>query len=372
MSNRSYVLKREGLMSGGPSTVQGIYYQVTISVKRLLTMLNDCEIDKIIVEAKNKEEEDINIFYRNGKIIYEQVKTKRRGFWSFNEFFSKVFPTFLNLFENSKNPKLIFFGFVSNASPDNKLASLIHDIIPIITEKNLFQQLKRIPSIANNNLSLVKQWSPSEIVNVLTRFQPSFPYFSSEDPNKPEKYISEYIKQQICLKCGKTEDESKRIFNELHNLAFERSKYRERTKRTLRRKDISHILSPCIPREQTWRIELESTFPKDISDIIFKEILLGRLYYPEFNIKFYIEDIIWDINMRIHSKSVIYLFKLVSETWSSSTRNLIIHLNRYINQQKDIELICISDRRLPAYPDGIKVISTDLQSLEELKALLRG
>lgn len=359
-------------MSGGINALQGMYYQITICVKRILTMISKSDIRYIIPETINNEEEDINIFYENGKIIYEQVKTKKIGNWTITEFFNRVFTNFHKVFTQVKIQDNIFFRFTSNAAPDRKLFKLIHEIKHEITESNYTEMFERISNLNHNEKEILRKFESSDTIEILQRFEPNFPYFSSNIPEKPEKYISDFVKHEICLLCGKTYDESNEVLDALLHFAFQKSRYKDKKQRKIHKKDIFNIINVCIPREQRWKENMNKMFPKQISEFIFNEIISGRLYYPKFDLEIPFNNLDCKINMKIYSKTKSFLFKVLSQTLSQEMKNILIKLNKYVRRMENMELICIVDEKLFTYPEEIIVISEDLESLERLKFVLRG
>lgn len=363
-------------LRGGTTSIRGIYYQVMISVERILTLLHDYAIDYIILEAVNKEAEDINIIYKDGIIIYEQVKTKRRGVWHFNDFFKDVFQNFLGLLENSDNPDLINFRFVSNAPPDSRLDLLLYDIKPIVTEENLISQLNNLGSkkiLRKDNWELInkllQEYGLSNFVKVLKQFEPFFSYFSSEDPNQPEKYIRIYLEQKICLDCGKTRSEAKNKLLELHHFAFKKSRYPQTDKRIITKKDVSAIVGPCISREEQWKQELEAYFPKSVANLIYEEMCLGNLYCPQFNV--IIAE--WEIILRVYSKTgTVFLFRRIGQSISITMENSIKLLKKYIARKlNNTKVIYVAESLGSDYPKDTFVVSSDEKSIKELKNFLR-
>ena len=104
-------------MSGGISNVRGIYYQMVISVERILELIYDSNMEFVRLEAVNDEEEDINTHFMDGKIRYEQIKTKKIGNWTFNDFFYNIFLRFNNFLKKSTKNE-ISCRFISNAPPN--------------------------------------------------------------------------------------------------------------------------------------------------------------------------------------------------------------------------------------------------------------
>ena len=331
-------------------------------------MLWNDEIDHIVVESKNEEEEDINVYYINGNVLYIQVKTKRKGVWNFNEFFKRVFDNFFEIFHSSEEEDKFHFSFISNAPPEDRLATFLYEIQPNLTIKNFYDQMKKIDRISNKNIELFREWDTSDIMKILSHFKPCFSYISSDDPNKPEKYIVDYVKQKIRLKCGKSKQIADQIFDSLHTLSFEKSRYNNREQRIITRQDLSNIVSPCVPYEERWKDELNRIFPQEFSDIFYDKILFGEFNNPKFHKEYKMDEECYNIDLILYSKNKMLLFKMMPQTWSHQARNEIKRLNRQLNGKMNAELICITKIKHQDCPANITMFSTDKESLKEFKA----
>ena len=67
---------------GGPENFKGFDYQISYSIFRILDLMinNKDEVDSIKFESIDENEEDFNIYWRNGNIEYVQIKKRDEGY----------------------------------------------------------------------------------------------------------------------------------------------------------------------------------------------------------------------------------------------------------------------------------------------------
>lgn len=105
----------------GVDNLRGIDYQITYSVLRLLQILiNECdEVDSIQFESLTEDEEDLNIFLKNGNKEYIQIKKKAEGYsWTASEL-REIMQKFYN--KNDSNTR---FTFISDGTGNKDVAEL--------------------------------------------------------------------------------------------------------------------------------------------------------------------------------------------------------------------------------------------------------
>lgn len=105
----------------GVDNIRGINYQISYSVLRLLQIIlkESNEVDSIKFESLTEEEEDLNIFYKNGNKEYIQIKKKAEGYsWTASEL-REVLQKFYN-----KNDPNIIFTFISDGTGNRDVAEL--------------------------------------------------------------------------------------------------------------------------------------------------------------------------------------------------------------------------------------------------------
>ncbi|AJG93798.1 NACHT domain-containing protein [Bacillus tropicus] len=105
----------------GVDNLRGIDYQISYSVLRLLQMLvNEYdEVDSIQFESLTEDEEDLNIFKKNGNREYIQIKKKAEGYsWTASEL-RGILQKFYN-----KNDSNIKFTFISDGTGNRDVAEL--------------------------------------------------------------------------------------------------------------------------------------------------------------------------------------------------------------------------------------------------------
>jgi hypothetical protein len=105
----------------GVDNIRGIDYQISYSVLRLLQIIvNDHdEVDSIQFESLTEEEEDLNIFKKNGNREYIQIKKKAEGYsWTASEL-RDILQKFYD-----KNDSNINFTFISDGTGNRDVAEL--------------------------------------------------------------------------------------------------------------------------------------------------------------------------------------------------------------------------------------------------------
>lgn len=196
---------------GGIDALLGYDYQVSYVTFKLIQILKDKKklIDKFVFESINEGEEDFNIYYKNGRIEYIQIKKRREGkLWTPSDFKS-IFQHYIKNYTDDTS-----FVFITNGSANDDVNKL---------KKYLKGEKKRELSKA-----FIEKFRPddcleSDFVRILNSVEIKTLFMVSDDDDVSERLQ----KESITLLSGSSfliKDDISNVYDRLWKYVFNLSK----------------------------------------------------------------------------------------------------------------------------------------------------